>query len=101
MGPFDLGGLELFREDLLEVKSRVGTALALAYEDVPGRARPPAGAVGELRKALEAKDVGLADRLIEELSSGGDRETRTILAAAADQILVSDYQAAIDLVGRI
>ncbi|MDR1296448.1 MAG: response regulator [Deltaproteobacteria bacterium] len=101
MRPFLGGEMALFQSDLTQVKNLVGEALRLSDEEEgPGRA-PPAEELDSLRRALSGGDIGLADRLVDELSSACDRRTRAVLAAVSDQILVSDYAAALDLIGRI
>ncbi|MDR0621348.1 MAG: response regulator [Deltaproteobacteria bacterium] len=105
MGPFAEGGLARLGEELAKVTERILAALNLTKSHAPSGAKtgekPSPGTLLEIRKALEERDVGQADRLIEELSSECDPETKDILAAASDQILMADYKAAIELLERI
>ncbi|MDR1607264.1 MAG: response regulator [Deltaproteobacteria bacterium] len=54
-----------------------------------------------LKKALAENDVGQADRLIEELTLEGDEPTKEALKEVADQVLISDFKAALRLVERL
>jgi hypothetical protein len=93
--------MTFFKEELGNVKGIIEAALLLSAED-EGGARPLAPeSVLPLRRALETGDVGTADRLIEELAPAADRRSRSLLIAAADQILISDYDSALELIGRI
>ncbi|MDR2368193.1 MAG: response regulator [Deltaproteobacteria bacterium] len=105
LAPFGRGDLEVLAGELADVAQRVTSALRLARDqagpfDRTGK-KPPGAALNRLKKALRERDVGLADRLIGELSPGCDGESRAILAAASDQILIADYGEAIKLIDRI
>jgi CheY-like chemotaxis protein len=54
-----------------------------------------------LKKALAENDVGQADLLIEELTLEGDEPTKEVLKEVADQVLISDFKAALSLVERL
>jgi HPt (histidine-containing phosphotransfer) domain-containing protein len=97
------GGLELFNKELAQVKSKIEVALQMSREKSPADSKnpPKAEAILSLKEALEVHNIGLADRLIEEISSNCDQETRAILAAASDQILIADYRAAIKLIEQL
>ncbi|MDR2300672.1 MAG: response regulator [Deltaproteobacteria bacterium] len=121
MEPFTDGELGVFKKELDLVAAKIDSALKFSQISEaagqgagqglsqgaplagPGQVgeKPSAERLGQLKRALEKRDVGLADRLIEELSSKCDLETKTLLAAASDQILIADYGAALDLIGRI
>jgi CheY-like chemotaxis protein/HPt (histidine-containing phosphotransfer) domain-containing protein len=99
---FANGGLDIFKDELAKVSERVSQALRRPQANAaPTGKKPSATTLDSLKKALEGHDVSLADRLIEELSSECDQETKIILAAASDQILVADYLAARNLLDRI
>jgi CheY-like chemotaxis protein/HPt (histidine-containing phosphotransfer) domain-containing protein len=58
-------------------------------------------AIMELKDALEQKDVGKADRLLEELDKGSTDERRKLYQEASDLVLVSDFQGALDIINKV
>jgi signal transduction histidine kinase/HPt (histidine-containing phosphotransfer) domain-containing protein/ActR/RegA family two-component response regulator len=71
----------------------------------PGPSPPPPGrvadAVRELRGALKRKDVGLADRLIEELEGEGPPGMRGLCQELAELVLLSDFRGAIEAIDKL
>jgi HPt (histidine-containing phosphotransfer) domain-containing protein len=56
----------------------------------------------KLREALETKNIKELDRILGELEEGAeDGETRGILADISDQVLMSEYPGALDLVHKL
>jgi signal transduction histidine kinase/ActR/RegA family two-component response regulator len=58
-------------------------------------------AVMELHGALERRDVGLADKLIEELEAKASRESRKLYQEMSDLILISDFKGALNIINTM
>jgi HPt (histidine-containing phosphotransfer) domain-containing protein len=90
------GGLQKLTEDILG-------ALALAggtADAEPAAARSPL--LADLRQALEKEDIAAIDRLFAELEKKPlDDKAREHLASVSDQVLVTEFKAAIKLLDEM
>jgi CheY-like chemotaxis protein len=89
--------LDSFRQDMSEFSVYVRTSLNGHGSDGP----QIKGNFGLLREALEAKNIRRVDRLIEEIAEKGDDQTRRTLLEISDQILISDFTRALELVSDL
>jgi signal transduction histidine kinase/HPt (histidine-containing phosphotransfer) domain-containing protein/ActR/RegA family two-component response regulator len=115
---FTPGRIRSFKADLTSLRDGIREGLDSAPKDTD-KASPegaPLGgveggasgfsereptAVRELKDALERKDVGLADRLLEELEGNSPSEKRRFYQEVSDLVLVSDFQGAINIINKL
>jgi CheY-like chemotaxis protein len=57
--------------------------------------------VHELKEALEQKDVGKADRLLEELEGKSSIDKRRLFQEVSDLVLISDFQGALQIINNM
>jgi signal transduction histidine kinase/CheY-like chemotaxis protein len=101
--------LPFFYEGISILAKRIEEALSEPYET-----EEPEGARGDqtdprylagledLRRELEAKDIKEIDRILGELEKlTGNEKSREILADISDQVLMSEYAGALDIVHKL
>jgi signal transduction histidine kinase/DNA-binding NarL/FixJ family response regulator/HPt (histidine-containing phosphotransfer) domain-containing protein len=113
------GSLSTFRDSLLRLASQVDQALATqsGSGSQPSKAKIPndiptssvassnggvsVEELGRLREALEGNDVGLADRLIDDMGKRADSNLRQLLSQVSYHVLLSEYQEALRLIRKL
>jgi signal transduction histidine kinase/CheY-like chemotaxis protein len=104
-GAAGLDRLAAFEKAMGVLADAIRGALPQAPPAEPAAIALPGGEVAEalarLRTALESGELGLADQLVDELGRKGDPGLERIMRQVSHQILISDYQAALRLVGSL
>jgi signal transduction histidine kinase/CheY-like chemotaxis protein/HPt (histidine-containing phosphotransfer) domain-containing protein len=100
--------LPVFYQDLSDLVSTIGDALGLYADDTDSLPEAPADLpacfpkLRELLETIKREEIGAMNRLLAELEQEPlDPKSREIMAQISDQILVAEFAAAIETIGKL